>query len=125
MDPKSEPSRPVGSSRSDPPSGAVHRDGTIAASADALPSRGPPAEAGEVGTLGPYRVVKELGRGGMGAVYAAVDTRLNRPVALQVMLPQSAAEPEARERFLREARAAAQIVHDNVVTVHEADVRDG
>src|SRR5688500_9916681 len=46
------------------------------------PVFGPPTEPGEVGTLGPYRVVKELGRGGMGAVYLALDPRLNRKLAL-------------------------------------------
>lgn len=89
------------------------------------PAFGPPAEPGEVGTLGPYRVVKELGHGGMGAVYAAIDTRLDRRLALKVMLPKFAADASARERFLREARAAAKISHDNVVTVYEADERDG
>ena len=86
---------------------------------------GPPAAAGEVGTLGPYRVVKELGKGGMGAVYAAIDTRLDRRLALKVMLPQFAADPPSRERFIREAKAAARVKHDHVVTVYEADVRDG
>lgn len=75
--------------------------------------------------LGPYRIIKELGRGGMGAVYAAIDTRLDRRLALKVMLPQFAADAAAKERFLREARAAAKISHDNVVTVYEADERDG
>jgi serine/threonine protein kinase len=86
---------------------------------------GPPAAAGEVGTLGPYRVLKALGKGGMGAVYLAVDTRLDRKLALKVMLPEFAADRDAKGRFLREARAAAKVAHDNVVTVYEADERDG
>jgi eukaryotic-like serine/threonine-protein kinase len=86
---------------------------------------GPPVAPGEVGTLGPYRILKQLGAGGMGAVYAALDTRLERRLALKVMLPSFAANRAAKERFLREAKAAARIKHDNVVTVYEADERDG
>ena len=98
--------------------------GTGGSGADAPPF-GSPAAAGEVGTLGPYRVLKQLGAGGMGAVYLALDTRLDRKLAFKVMLPAFAADTQAKERFLREARAAAKISHDNVVTVFEADERDG
>jgi len=86
---------------------------------------GPSLDPTEIGTLGPYRILKELGRGGMGVVYVAVDTRLERQVALKVMLPQYASNISAKNRFLREARAAAKISHDNVVTIHEADEFNG
>jgi len=85
----------------------------------------PPIEPNEVGVLGPYRIISELGRGGMGAVYAAIDTRLDRKIAIKVMLPQYAANASAKERFLREARAAAKVKHIHVVTIYEADERKG
>ncbi len=97
----------------------------LSTDAEESPAFGPPAQPGEVGTLGPYRVLKELGRGGMGAVYLAFDTRLNRRVALKVMLPKYAAIISSKSRFIREARAAAGITHDHIVTIHEADERDG
>ena len=62
---------------------------------------GPPEKPGDVGTLGSYRIIEELGAGAMGVVYRAIDKRLNRDVALKVMLPEAAADPTARERFLR------------------------
>jgi serine/threonine protein kinase len=102
-----------------------HLDATRSEAHGAPLPFGPPVAADEVGTLGSYRVVKELGRGGMGAVFLAVDMRLDRKLALKVMLPEFAADAESRERFVREARAAARIGHDNVVTVFEADERDG
>jgi serine/threonine protein kinase len=85
----------------------------------------PPAAPGEIGILGPYRIVTELGRGGMGTVYMALDTRLDRQVALKVILPHYSADAAARRRFLREARTAAQVVHDNVITVYESDEHHG
>lgn len=92
---------------------------------EAGPTFGPPMVAGEVGTLGPYRVLRELGRGGMGAVYLGFDERLKRRVALKVMLPKYASMDSSKNRFLREARAAAGIAHDHIVTIYEAGEHDG
>jgi hypothetical protein len=74
-----------------------------------------------MGRLGPYRVLKVLGGGGMGVVFQAQDPRLQRFVALKVMKPTLAASDAARERFLREARAAAAIEHQNIVTIYQVD----
>ena len=65
-----------------------------------------------------YRIVAELGRGGMGCVFRARNPVLNRDEALKVMLPEVAARPQARERFLREARAMAAVRHDHIVEVY-------
>jgi WD40 repeat protein/serine/threonine protein kinase len=91
---------------------------------DALPAAEvPPPAAGA--TLGPYRLLGELGRGGMGVVYRAHDEALQRVVAVKVLLPGEA-DPAARARFVREARAAANVQHDHVVAVHAvADPPDG
>jgi tRNA A-37 threonylcarbamoyl transferase component Bud32 len=74
--------------------------------------------------VGKYRVVRLLGRGGMGSVYAAEHPDLRRTVAVKVMRPELAARADARERFLREARAAARVEHENVVAIHDVD-QDG
>src|SRR5262249_2130883 len=73
----------------------------------------------EIGRLGPYRILAVLARGGMGVVFRAHDPALDRPVALKAMLPGEAAVPNARERFLREARAAAALKHPHVVTIFQ------
>jgi serine/threonine-protein kinase len=70
--------------------------------------------------VGPYRVVERLGEGGMGVVYRAVDERLERSVALKFLAAGLTRDPEARRRFLLEARAASRIEHANVCTVYEA-----
>jgi serine/threonine protein kinase len=73
--------------------------------------------------FGPYKIVRPLGKGGMGAVYLARDTRLDRDVALKVCT--LADNPLAMERFRREAKAAANLSHQNLCPVYEFDVRDG
>src|SRR5512145_321695 len=66
-----------------------------------------------------YRLEAELGQGGMGTVYRAYDTLLDRPVAIKV-LQASALSPEGRARLLREARAVAKLNHPNIMTVFDA-----
>jgi predicted Ser/Thr protein kinase len=79
----------------------------------------PPEQPGELGRLAHYRVVRQLGAGGMGVVFEAEDTALARPVALKVMRGAGPADPTARTRFLREARAAAAVKHDHIVTIYQ------
>lgn len=75
--------------------------------------------------LGKYVLRSKLGRGGMGIVYLATDTRLKRDVALKVLSKELASNAEAVQRFLQEARAAAQLNHPNVVMVHDVDQERG
>lgn len=79
----------------------------------------PPNEPGDIGVLGHYRVLGELGKGGMGYVFRAEDIKLKRPVALKVMNKKIAATPNSRRRFIHEARAMAAVHHDNVATIFE------
>ncbi len=75
--------------------------------------------------LGNYRLVRELGRGGMGVVYEAIDERLGRPVAVKVLHPDLVADPVSRQRFLRECKSAAAIDSEHVVRIYQADEIDG
>jgi serine/threonine protein kinase/ribosomal protein S27E len=79
----------------------------------------PPQQPDEIGRLGPYRVLKVLGHGGMGVVFQAEDPGLRRPVALKAMLPALAVSASARERFFREARSAAALLHPHIVTIFQ------
>jgi TolB-like protein/tetratricopeptide (TPR) repeat protein len=74
--------------------------------------------------LGPYEVVSPLGAGGMGEVYRARDTRLGRDVALKVVHPGLASDPDRLSRFEKEARAAAQIDHPNILVVHDVGTHE-
>ncbi|MGH9336384.1 MAG: protein kinase domain-containing protein, partial [Vicinamibacteria bacterium] len=76
-------------------------------------------------TLGPYRLERLLGRGGMGAVYLAHDSRLSRDVALKVLSPALASSPGFRERFVAEARSCSRLNHPNITTIHEIGEEEG
>ncbi|HMP59631.1 MAG TPA: serine/threonine-protein kinase, partial [Gemmatales bacterium] len=85
------------------------------------PAQGPH----ELGRLANFRILDILGQGGMGLVFRAEDVQLQREVALKILLPASMRDPQARERFLREARAAAGLSHDHVVAIHQVGEDQG
>src|SRR5262249_13122884 len=85
----------------------------------------PPAKPGQLGKLAHYEILEVIGRGGMGVVLKALDTTLQRIVAVKVMAPELAVSGTARERFRREAHAAAAVSHDNIVTIHAVDEAKG
>lgn len=74
-----------------------------------------------LGRLAQYEISEIVGRGGMGIVLKAHDTKLNRVVAMKVLAPELAANATARKRFLREAQAAAAVSHDHVVTIYAVE----
>ncbi len=75
--------------------------------------------------LGRYLIQDRIGSGGMGMVYRALDTRLGRTVALKVLLPGLTADPERRNRFEREAKAASALNHRNIITIFDIDRVEG
>lgn len=81
--------------------------------------------AGNGQRIGQYETQKRLGEGGMGIVFQGWDTQLQRKVAIKVLLPQYASDREACDRFLREARSAAAITHDNVVSIYHVGDHNG
>jgi hypothetical protein len=81
----------------------------------------PSQKPNSLGRLGHYEVLEVVSRGGMGIVLRAFDDKLHRVVAIKVLAPQVASSAAARQRFVREARAAAAVTHDNVVDIHAVE----
>jgi serine/threonine protein kinase len=80
-----------------------------------------PINSGDLGSMGPYRILQCIGRGGTGIVFRAFDPKLQRVVAIKVLAPEVAIDPMARKRFEREARSAAAVSHPHVVVIHAVD----
>ncbi len=70
-------------------------------------------------SLSPYRIVSQLGQGGMGVVYQAHDPRLDRSVAIKLLPPDLTRDEIAKQRFMQEAKAASALDHPNICTIHE------
>src|SRR5215467_5181379 len=75
--------------------------------------------------LGPYEIVERLGAGGMGEVYRARDTRLERTVAIKVLPQEISADPVRKQRFEREAKTISSLNHPNICTLHDIGRQDG
>src|SRR5262249_55530658 len=96
---------------------------TVTRAAPTSPRTSPGHQAPQPGaTLKHYEIIRELGRGGMGAVHLARDTKLGRLIALKILLDPHA---ESAQRFLTEARATAQCKHENIVVIYDVDEADG
>lgn len=97
---------------------AEHLVGTDHATPDFLE---PSTRPGSLGRLGDHEALEVVGRGGMGIVLRAFDEKLHRIVAIKALIPVLAVSGAARQRFLREARAAAAVTHDNVIAIHAVE----
>ena len=80
-----------------------------------------PIVPGDLGSLGPYRILNSVGRGGMGIVFRGLDPKLQRVVAIKVLAPEIAIDPISRQRFEREARSAAAVSHPHCVVIYAVD----
>src|SRR6185295_19925956 len=72
-------------------------------------------------SIAQYRIIKRLGAGGMGEVYLALDTKLDRKVAIKVIRPDTLVEEQLKKRLLREAQAAAKLDHPNICAVYDVN----
>ena len=76
-------------------------------------------------TIAHYQILEKLGEGGMGVIYKARDTHLDRFVAIKVLPPERVADPERKRRFVQEAKAASALNHPNIITIHDIAHEDG
>src|SRR5215472_7962123 len=76
-------------------------------------------------TLGHYRIEAKLGEGGMGLVYRAFDTHLDRPVAIKILRSDATSSPERKRRFVQEAKAASALNHPNIIHIYDISSSGG
>jgi tRNA A-37 threonylcarbamoyl transferase component Bud32 len=109
--PGGDQTRPAGPAKTDQPD----------APPDLLSLLAPAEKPGQLGKLGHYEILEVVGQGGMGVVVKAYDPKLHRVVAIKLLAPHLAANPSARQRFEREARAVAAVRNEHVVAIHDVE----
>ena len=97
----------------------------VSGTQDSMPILATEQHPNDSGMLGEFRILEQLGQGGMGMVFLAEDTKLQRHVAIKTMRPEMSLSPTARERFLREARTLASVEHEHVVVIHYVGEENG